>query len=76
MQTWDFIVVGAGSAGAAAAARLSENGKHTVLLLEPGEKTDSINHRLPLAVVKLVSNPKWSWRFVSGPEKSLGGHMV
>lgn len=75
-ENWDFIVVGAGSAGCAAAARLSESGKWRVLLLEPGERTDSINHRLPLGVVNLVSNPRWAWRFVSGPEKSLGGHMV
>lgn len=76
MQTYDFIVIGAGSAGAAAAARLSESGKYSVLLIEPGQKTDTFNHRLPLGVSKLVYDDRWAWKFTSGPEASLGGHKV
>ncbi len=76
LQTFDFIVVGAGSGGAAVAARLSESGRYTVLLLEPGGKTDTFNHRLPLGVANLVRDERWAWRFVSGPEPALGGHGV
>lgn len=75
-QTFDFIVVGAGSGGAAAAARLSESGRYTVLLLEPGGKTDTFNHRLPLGVANLVRDKRWVWRLNSGPEPALGGHPV
>ncbi len=76
METFDFIVIGAGSAGAACAARLSESGRHTVLLLEPGEKTDSFNHRLPLGVANLVYSDKYAWQMETGPEPHLGGHNV
>ena len=76
MESFDFIVVGAGSAGAAAAARLSESGRHSVLLLEPGATTDTRNHRMPLGVANLVYNDKWVFPYYSGPESSLGGYKV
>lgn len=75
-ETFDFIVVGAGSGGAAAAARLSESGRYSVLLIEPGEATDTFNHRLPLGVYNLVGNPRWAWQIETGPEQALGGHNV
>ena len=75
-QTFDFIVVGAGSGGAAVAARLSENGRHSVILLEPGGVTDTFNHRLPLGVAYLTTDPRYCWQMSSGPETALGGHRV
>lgn len=75
-QSFDFIVVGAGSGGAAVAARLSESGRYTVMLLEPGGVTDTFNHRLPLGVAKLTTDPRYSWQLTSGPETALGGHRV
>jgi choline dehydrogenase len=76
MESFDFIVIGAGSAGATCAARLSESGRHSVLLIEPGEKTDSFNHRLPLGVANLVYDEKAAWQMETGPEPALGGHNV
>ena len=75
-QLFDFIVVGAGSGGAAVAARLSESGRYTVMLLEPGGVTDTFNHRLPLGVAKLTTDPRYCWQLSSGPETALGGHRV
>lgn len=76
IQTVDFIVVGAGSGGAAVAARLSESGRYTVLLLEPGGVTNTFNHRLPLGVANLTTDPRYCWQLASGPETALGGHRV
>ena len=58
------------------AARLSENGRFTVLLLEPGGVTDTFNHRLPLGVANLTHDPRYCWQLSSGPEMALGGHRV
>lgn len=76
MDQFDFIVIGAGSGGAAVAGRLSESGRHSVLLLEPGAATDTLNHRMPLGVANLVYNDKYVYPYDSGPETSLGGHQV
>lgn len=52
-QQFDFIVIGSGSAGAVVASRLSENPKHTVLLLESGYSDDKLEVKLPAAFSKV-----------------------
>ncbi len=68
---YDFIVVGAGSAGCAIANRLSEDGKHRVLLIEAGGRDTSINFRVPLMVVNVLKDPNVTWPLVTEPQAAL-----
>lgn len=68
---FDFIVIGAGSAGAVVAARLSEYGRHRVLLLEAGEAPSTFWHKLPIGVAKLMTDVRTMWPIQSGPEAEL-----
>jgi choline dehydrogenase len=74
--TWDFIVVGAGSAGCALAARLTESGRHRVLLIEAGEDDRWIWLRIPTGVAKIVVGERALWRFHTEPEPGLGGRQL
>jgi len=70
---FDFIVCGAGSAGCAVAARLSENGRHQVLLIEAGGRDKNINIRVPLFVVNLLNDPDVTWPYMTEPQEFLNG---
>ena len=63
---FDYIVVGAGSAGCAVANRLSENNKNTVLLIEAGRSSHPIS-RLPASFALFIDNPMVNWRYRSEP---------
>ncbi|MEQ1496984.1 MAG: NAD(P)-binding protein, partial [Novosphingobium sp.] len=67
METFDYIVVGAGSAGAVLAARLSENPRNKVLLVEAGP-AGHIYSRFPISFGLLISNPDANWLYESDPE--------
>jgi choline dehydrogenase len=68
---FDFIVVGAGSAGCVLAARLSENGRHRVLLLEAGGPNRNPWIHLPLGASRLLYDRAANWRYSSEPEAGL-----
>lgn len=75
--TYDFIVVGSGSAGAVLANRLSENGQYQVLCLEAGKKgAHYIWTRAPLGVVYMIDNPAVNWRYQSEPHESHGNRPI
>ena len=67
VQQVDYVVIGAGSAGAAVASRLSENGRFTVALLEAG-KPDHFWTRIPVGFARLIENPAANWLYSSEPE--------
>ena len=75
MNTYDFIVVGAGSAGAALAYRLSENPAHKVLLLEAGA-ADNPWTFLPVGSARLITNPAANWLYSAEPEANTKGRRL
>ncbi|WP_439668880.1 Glucose-methanol-choline oxidoreductase [Cupriavidus necator] len=75
-EDFDFIVVGAGSAGCVVAARLTESGKHRVLLLEGGGKDNHVWIHIPLGVGKLLTNDTYAWRFQTEPQQYMQGQNI
>jgi choline dehydrogenase len=75
MSGYDFIVVGAGSAGAAVAYRLSADPGNKVLLLEAGV-ADNPWTRLPVGSARLITNPAANWLYSSEPEPSTNGRRI
>ncbi len=73
---FDYIVVGAGSAGCAVAARLSEQAGLEVLLIEAGPDANPWTIRMPLAVDRLLNGSTYNWRFEAEPEPALQGRAV
>jgi len=74
--SYDYIVVGAGSAGAIVASRLSEDPKSTVLLVEHGGSDSSIFIRMPTALGIPMNTRKYNWGFESAPEPYLNNRRM
>ena len=75
-ETFDYVIVGAGSAGCVLANRLSEDPSMTVALLEAGGRDINPWIHIPAGYYRNVLNPNITWQFGSGPEPELGGRMV
>ena len=75
-DAYDYIVAGAGSAGCAVAARLSESGRHRVLLLEAGGEDRYPWIHVPMGYSRLFSNPRVNWMYESEPEPELEGRSM
>jgi choline dehydrogenase len=72
---YDFIVVGAGSAGAVVANRLSADPRHKVLLLEAGPASHPWS-RVPVGFAKLIANPAANWLYSAEPEANTNGRRI
>jgi choline dehydrogenase len=73
---YDYIVVGAGSAGAIVASRLSEDKDCSVLLVESGGSDRSIFIRMPTALGIPMNSTKYNWGFESAPEPHLNNRRI
>ena len=74
MQTADFIIVGAGSAGSVLAERLSASGKYSVLVLEAGGTDRRFYVQMPLGYGKTFFDPAVNWNFRAEPDPGLAGN--
>jgi choline dehydrogenase len=78
VTTWDYVIVGGGSAGSALAARLTEDASTRVLVLEAGRPDhlwDPFIH-MPAALSFPIGNPRYDWMYSSEPEPFMNGRRV
>jgi choline dehydrogenase len=76
IREFDYVIVGAGSAGCVLANRLSADGKHSVLLLEAGPEDKNLWIHVPLGYGKLFKKKTVNWMYQTEPEPELGGRQV
>lgn len=73
---FDYIVIGAGSAGCAVAGRLSENGKYTVAMIEAGGRDTNPWIHIPVGYFKTMDNPKTDWRYKTENDAGINGRSI
>ena len=76
MSDWDYVVVGAGSAGCVLADKLSADGRHRVLLLEAGGDDRRFWIETPIGYGKVYFDPAVNWKFVAEPDPGIGGRAA
>jgi choline dehydrogenase len=73
VKEFDYVIVGAGSAGCVLAARLTESGRHTVLLLEAGGSDLSPWIQIPIGYGITFNHPRYNWMYETEPDPAFGG---
>ena len=76
MECYDFIIVGAGSAGSALASRLSEDPAKRILLLEAGGDDSHPWVRIPMGYGKVFYDQRVNWKYTTEPNKTLDGNKI
>ncbi len=75
-KRFDYIIIGAGSAGCVLANRLSKDKKNTVCILESGPKSNSWKVDMPSALLYTMHDPKYNWKYYSEPEPYLNNRRI
>ena len=75
-MVFDYIIVGAGSAGSVLAERLSSRSKNRVLLLEAGPDSNTLSLKMPAAMLTNLNRTSHNWRFFGEPEPELNGRQL
>ena len=73
---FDYVIVGAGSAGCVLAERLSRSGRHSVLLLEAGGSNARFWIKVPIGYAFNVGNPVLNWGYATQPDAGLDGRCI
>ncbi len=76
MQTYDYVIVGGGTAGCVLAERLTASGRHRVLVLEAGGKPDGFWIPIPAGFSKLLKDTTYNWRFETEPEETTHNRVI
>ena len=75
-MTYDYVIVGAGTAGCVLANRLSAEPKASVLLVEAGGKDDYFWIKIPVGYLYTIGNPRTDWCFETVPQPGLNGRSI
>jgi choline dehydrogenase-like flavoprotein len=75
-QTFDYVIIGAGSAGCVLANRLSKDSRNAVCLLEAGGKDNWIWFHIPVGYLFAIGNPRADWMFKTEAETGLNGRIL
>ena len=76
MDTFDYVIVGAGSAGCVIASRLSEDPNVKICVLEAGPPDRNIFIHIPAGFMKTIVNPKLNWLYETEPSEGSGGRRI